>query len=1024
MFFWIALLLGTHPMATSPWWVECRVDGTVERSWLAPAQETGPSGPFAVWFLAPGAAPRRWVPTEAVSRAAEDTAGLLRVELAGKQRPLFSHLLVIAAPASMWRDVPEDLLPRWRPGRAGSVVLTRRLGEPWRLRVVGQGQASGWLEVAPEVSRVLVPISSAADVSLELVSPEGRPVLWSQLAVSPRLTAAVPIPMARFRATPETLVLPSLQPDLELSFSASAPGFLPRTYMGPVADVPRRWVLERGVSVVGRFLDSTEKPIADVRVVVEGWFSGSPFPLRRESGTDAEGRFQLENLPAGSVALGAGKAGFVRYLTPVEIPVGGLDLGTLTLARGVELILRVLDESGDPIANARVELRGSEPRFTDRSGRVTLSGLPHERPESVAIEAPGFVSRRQALRPPLPDVLEVRLPGALLVRGSYLDGENAPLPASRLTILDGTRTDRRNLEPNGSFELTLEPGRAFNIELSSASSIPTKVAIETGFAGEVRDLGVVRAVRGRRISGRLIHAEDGSPAVGAQISAPRSGSVEAVLDRLRGDLLTTTSDAEGSFRLQGVGQLGSALRLEALGRARVELALPAGVEALDLGDIELLPGGEVRLTTEGPFGAEATARLDLGNRWSETDMLEAPLIERRAIFRHVPAGRATVSVVRGRELLCEVSVDVPVGGAIDADCDSSGIHVTGLVTVGGQSTGVGSLHWQPAASEIPGLILRNRTPLGAEKTEAFGVGRPQVEAIVQADGSYTADGLRPGRWEVVFSSDQGWATGVVSTVLPRADEFQLDLTFPGRSLAGRVVDEDGEPVTRARVRELQSGLVVLTDEDGQFRMLGLAAGQAVLRADAEGRSSSAVTLQISTEPPELVTLVLGNNQDEQLTLRVLDPGGVPISGALVFLELEGRGLRIMTTATDGATSAPIDAPHPVRVRLAALTGDRWVLGPWFDWSPASASPRTLTAGPAGSLEIRAEERAGVAEVVSGSGWNLTALARRAGIPMEVASDRPLLLGELPVGTYRVMLGETSSTAAVTEGGVAVVVVRP
>lgn len=127
MFFWLALLLGSHPLATSPWWVAAYSDGGVERAWVA--QASGASlAPFAVWFVAPGSPPRRWVVGETPPVEPEREVGRLRVEfLETPESDDTFH--VIVAPAAMWRDVPEPLLPRWRFGRTGQVELPRRPGE-------------------------------------------------------------------------------------------------------------------------------------------------------------------------------------------------------------------------------------------------------------------------------------------------------------------------------------------------------------------------------------------------------------------------------------------------------------------------------------------------------------------------------------------------------------------------------------------------------------------------------------------------------------------------------------------------------------------------------------------------------------------------------------------------------------------------------------------------------------------------------------------------------------------------------
>jgi protocatechuate 3,4-dioxygenase beta subunit len=86
----------------------------------------------------------------------------------------------------------------------------------------------------------------------------------------------------------------------------------------------------------------------------------------RGASTDAQGRFELRDLPAGRWEVMASKAGFVtlRYGQrrpfeagrPIEISDGEtMAKADIALPRGAAMTGRVLDEFGDPIAGARVQ---------------------------------------------------------------------------------------------------------------------------------------------------------------------------------------------------------------------------------------------------------------------------------------------------------------------------------------------------------------------------------------------------------------------------------------------------------------------------------------------------------------------------------------------------------------------------------------------------------------------------------------------------------------------------------------------
>jgi hypothetical protein len=113
----------------------------------------------------------------------------------------------------------------------------------------------------------------------------------------------------------------------------------------------------------GRVLSTTGSPIrrAQVRANAAG------LRASRLTTTDADGRFELRDLPAGRWDLTASKAGFValRYGQrrpfesgrPVELGNGQrMERVDFSLPRGSAVTGHVFDEFGEPVANARVQI--------------------------------------------------------------------------------------------------------------------------------------------------------------------------------------------------------------------------------------------------------------------------------------------------------------------------------------------------------------------------------------------------------------------------------------------------------------------------------------------------------------------------------------------------------------------------------------------------------------------------------------------------------------------------------------------
>ena len=163
----------------------------------------------------------------------------------------------------------------------------------------------------------------------------------------------------------------------------------------PRAEAPRGTAILRGTIVAA----DTGSPIRRAQVRVAS-------PEARESRvatTDAQGRFEIRELPAGRYSITASKGGFVALQygqrrpsesgTPLELADGQtLDKLSIALPRGSVLGGRITDEFGEPVANANVTAwryaysagarrmmpaPGANARdTTDDQGHFRLFGLP------------------------------------------------------------------------------------------------------------------------------------------------------------------------------------------------------------------------------------------------------------------------------------------------------------------------------------------------------------------------------------------------------------------------------------------------------------------------------------------------------------------------------------------------------------------------------------------------------------------------------------------------------------------------
>lgn len=161
-------------------------------------------------------------------------------------------------------------------------------------------------------------------------------------------------------------------------------------------------VLERTLTVSGTLVDSNRKPIGEGVVLVAMDKFGEPFfpsPQHREQGrvTDAQGRFEIPNVPSGKIhllAMALGKApALIESVAgqakdvPITLhsgatiavtvrragqPVGDVDVGLV--------VPRPASPDADEIAfRAQVRLLGNyegSPQRTSRDGTATFTGVP------------------------------------------------------------------------------------------------------------------------------------------------------------------------------------------------------------------------------------------------------------------------------------------------------------------------------------------------------------------------------------------------------------------------------------------------------------------------------------------------------------------------------------------------------------------------------------------------------------------------------------------------------------------------
>ncbi|MEZ6196595.1 MAG: carboxypeptidase-like regulatory domain-containing protein, partial [Planctomycetota bacterium] len=344
----------------------------------------------------------------------------------------------------------------------------------------------------------------------------------------------------------------------------------------------------------------------------------------------------------------------------------------------IEHTVLVLDQGGDPATDVEVEIEGRARARTDAAGlaRFRLPAGAHRAVAHPAFELmphganpwdrpvprifgpdprmPGVYERRFVLAAGEgPSTTELRVNGAVTVRGRMVDAADRPIASARLEIrlADGPNRPEDHhaalTDREGGFTIRGLPPRSLEIgwdlDRKGGSDLcpPPARRFEPGRRRDV-DLGVFRALPPESLvaaKGRIVD-QFGAPRRGIDIVAFRAGAAEMRPLPLR----SVRSGDDGRFRLSGLPPSAELeVRVAALAYRgegewpiygvaapppRVSFASPAsGASVHDLGDLVVVAPALFRARFELAPGETLPAGATLSGRWrpiGETEWREGP----------------------------------------------------------------------------------------------------------------------------------------------------------------------------------------------------------------------------------------------------------------------------------------------------------------------------------------------------------------------------------------------------------------
>lgn len=456
---------------------------------------------------------------------------------------------------------------------------------------------------------------------------------------------------------------------------------------------PVRIEMKAGHRLAGQVVDTEGKPVAGASLT---WIErsegiagliGSQRPL---GVTDAEGRFQVRGLPAGSLDLEVSAEGYqTRWMDSLSIPEDrDLEEMKVVLGRGSWLDVQVRDAEGKPVSGAILFahpqdlLKEQSPRAlllrafsdcqTDSQGRCRLS-LPE--PGSYRVQLSPKDLTVDVTAAPGGTPVEIRLPRGFEVSGRVVGKDGGGVPAVYIQARSDTQeSSAARSDADGTFVFRGLPDGRYHLSVRQPGE--GEASLEVEVAGQpVRglELRLSATEPTAALTGRLtgVLPEELTGAV-VQAESPDAGSKSGRVER---DGRYQIPDLEpGAWTISA--RTGSGRRAE--GRIQIEAGVTAATLDLDFA-AGLTLSGRVLVDGSPVSGANVLA----GNRDTRVSgRLSRTSYDGSFTLRDLPSGPLSLLVVGSPGISAIRTVQLEESGEITIEITTGTFKATVLSATG------------------------------------------------------------------------------------------------------------------------------------------------------------------------------------------------------------------------------------------------------------------------------------------------------------------------------------------------------
>ncbi|HKE02145.1 MAG TPA: carboxypeptidase regulatory-like domain-containing protein [Planctomycetota bacterium] len=656
---------------------------------------------------------------------------------------------------------------------------------------------------------------------------------------------------------------------------------------------------------------------------IDPLFEKLPFPAATTSG---DGAFRLAGAPAGSLTLLVDGAGLPpAHQGPIPSGKAGVkEVGEVVVSRGDEIEGTVVDEKDHPVAGALVIVGIPSPLARQE---VAFFGKPITAGPNGAFTAKGISSRHVVLAARAPDVAEWTIGDVVELEGEPLKIE---VPAPRTAIvkvtdpagkpLDAKVATQRAVEglslipqlepPIPARAEAVEPGTVrvrglktgkYNVYARAAGFAVGKADFEMTESGEPEV--TVRLEPEIRVRAKVFGKADGKPVPleAATVFAMSEKSGERMGYLALGSA-KTNADGVASVSARGEGKVDVIATHPAYAPAKVEIQLPGTTEAT----IQLRVGGTIEGRVHRAGAPPDEPRMVIV-RCEDDEVAQLPRttvtdLEGRFRVQHL-VPNARYQVVASAHLGNLMSLSPMQLMALEGESASAKCSVADEET----TTVDIDLATSGRTPKPDDGFLRGRASVNGAAAEgdfASAQGNEWVRPKpIDASGAFDLGRVAPGTYVVSltrgnrdFSNGFGGAIAAREVKVEAGATAYVEFAIQTGRLRGAVIDQDGKPIDRARVRVRPLGekgkpidawgMGSRTDENGAFTVDELAAGSYRVSASTNEYPEATVPVEVPS-----------GGAGPSIEIRL--DGGIVVEGAVEIGDESGGSLWFRRKAAEG-----------------------------------------------------------------------------------------------------------------------------